>query len=184
MASNNLSAYKADALAGGGIRANLFQVSGAIGAISNERDLAFMVKSASMPAASVGEIIVPYRGRQIKLPGDRVFEDWEITVMSDSNMSLRKSFEEWHNQMQTHEGNTVAFSNNLFADWSIQALDRKHKAIANAKYTMFQCWPKALGAMEMAFDTNDTIVEFTVTMSYQYWENEKLSGKHRSDTGG
>jgi len=184
MAANNLSGYKADALAGGGIRANLFQVSGLIGSTSNNRDLAFMVKSAALPAASIGEIVVPYRGRQIKLPGDRVFEDWEITVMSDSDMSLRRSFEEWHNQMQTHEGNTMNFGNTLFADWSVQALNRLHAPISNAKYTMFQCWPKALGAMEMAFDTNDSIVEFTVTMSYQYWENTSLSGQHRSSSGG
>jgi len=184
MAANKLSAYKAEALAGGGIRANLFQVGGSIGTISNNRDLAFMVKSASLPAASVGEIVVPYRGRQIKLPGDRVFEDWEITVMSDSDMSLRKSFEQWHNQMQTHEGNTMKFGNALFADWNIQALNRLHQPISNAKYNMYQCWPKAIGAMEMAFDTNDSIVEFTVTMSYQYWENASLSSKHQSSSGG
>lgn len=179
MATNNLSGYKADAMAGGGLRANLFQVNGTIGTVNNGRDLAFMVKSASLPAASVGEIIVPYRGRQIKLPGDRVFEDWEITVMSDSDMVLRNQFETWHNEMQSHEGNTVQFDANLFANWHIQALDRQHLAIPNAKYTMFQCWPKAIGAMEMAFDTNDSIVEFTVTLSYQYWENSSLSNRHR-----
>jgi hypothetical protein len=58
-------------------------------------------------------------------------------------------------------------------------LDRQHKLVTGADYTMFQCWPKAIGAMEMAFDTNDSIVEFTVTLSYQYWENKTLSDKHK-----
>ena len=161
----DISKYKSNALRGGGIRQNLFRVQGAAkvdGSLSG-----FLIKSATLPTATVGEITVPYRGRVIKLPGDRTFEDWEITVISDSTMKLRKEFEKWHNEMNRHIENTVQYSEGLYEDWNVTQLDRAGAALR--KYDLVGCWPKNLGAMEVAFDTNDTLAEFTVTLTYQYW---------------
>ena len=48
-----------------------------------DADFTFLCRSAGIPASTIGTVEVPFRGRVIKLPGDRTFESWTITVMAD-----------------------------------------------------------------------------------------------------
>ena len=53
----------------------------------------FTVKAANLPATQLGTVEVPYRGRVLKIAGDRTFEPWTITIMNDKNFKLRDGFE-------------------------------------------------------------------------------------------
>ena len=55
----------------------------------------FLVKTAQIPASNIGTIEVPYRGRMLKVAGDRTFEPWSVTVINDGNFEVRKAFETW-----------------------------------------------------------------------------------------
>jgi hypothetical protein len=170
----NLNEFKSQALQQGGARANLFEVEGAIGNNSDGGLLKFLCKSASIPASEIGEITVPWRGRQFKLPGDRIFTDWDIVITSDAAYDLRDKFETWHNSFQHHQGNVSEVgdvSTPLFQDWSIYWLGRDGERSNARKYTMVGAWPKSVGSIDLAMDTNDTLAEFTVTMTYQWWES-------------
>ncbi|MDP7367946.1 MAG: hypothetical protein QGH83_11910, partial [Candidatus Pacebacteria bacterium] len=80
----NISSFT-NALQGGGARANQFQVTmsggGATGIQS--RGFSFLCRSAQIPALNIGEIAVPYRGRQVFLAGDRTYDAWTVTIMND-----------------------------------------------------------------------------------------------------
>lgn len=165
-----LNEFKSQALKNGGARGNLFEVEGAIGNNSDAGLLKFMCKSASIPASEIGEIIVPWRGRQFKMPGDRTYGDWELTILEDAEHNLRDKFEQWHQTFQLAQANTSEIgdiSTPLFQDWKIHWLDRK--GARNRTYNFVGCWPKTVGAYEVAFDNNDNLAEFSVTMSYQWW---------------
>ena len=84
MASNNISSFAGQFLKGG-IRPHLFEVNGTIGPFSDEK-IPFLVKAAQLPASTLGLIEVPYRGRKIKVPGDRTFAEWQITVLADTSI--------------------------------------------------------------------------------------------------
>ena len=107
--TNNITGF-VNAFAGGGVRTNLFKVTGVIpGYQTNDAQLqmSFLIKAAQIPASSLGTIEVPYRGRRIKIPGDRTFQDWSITVLSDTNMSLRSAFENWSAIFNGHTENVA-----------------------------------------------------------------------------
>ena len=77
-------------ISGGGARPNLFEVELAFPtAVSIDNDILskarFLVKAAALPASTVSPIEIPFRGRILKIAGDRTFETWTITVM---NLSL------------------------------------------------------------------------------------------------
>ena len=79
-------------LTGGGARPNLFEVVLAFPtAVSpvNENEVLqksrFLVKAAALPASTIAPIDIPFRGRILKIAGDRTFETWTITVMNDTN---------------------------------------------------------------------------------------------------
>ena len=171
----NLNEFKSQALAQGGARGNLFEVEGAIGNNSDGGLLKFMCKSASIPEQTVGEILVPWRGRQFKIPGDRTFTDWEITIISDAAFDLRDKFEQW-NQTFQHAFDNVSevgnISTPIFQDWTIYWLNRDGERSNGRKYKFVGCWPKTVGAIEVAMDNNDNLAEFPVTMTYQWWESK------------
>ena len=163
-------------LIGGGVRPHLFEVSGTIGGMSTTTNLTpFMVKAAQLPASTVGMIEVPYRGRKIKIPGDRTFAEWTITVIADGNFELRDGFESWMSNINSHAGNIANDSAHrpgqstgpVYADWEVNQLARDGSVIKS--YKMMHCFPSEVSAMDVNFETTDSIHEFTVTLQYSYW---------------
>ena len=166
--TNNISGF-VNAFAGGGVRTNLFLVNGTIPGFSNNRAISFLCKAAQIPASSLGTIEIPYRGRKIKIPGDRTFQDWSITVVSDANMQLRSAFEYWSAIFNSHTGNvTVNNFMESMPQWSVTQLHRDGEPVRT--YSFIGCYPSEIGAIDLSYENNDSIAEFPVTINYSWWE--------------
>jgi hypothetical protein len=168
----NINDFKAK-LAGGGARANQFKVTmpfpGYAQVGGEIEDLAFLCTTAQIPAMNVGLVNVPFRGRQIKIAGDRTFADWSITVLNDTNFKLRNAFERWQNginNMTDNEGlsNPVDYQVDAFVD----QLDRNGNTLKS--YTLRGAFPTEVAAIDLNFGTNDEVETFGVTFQYQYFE--------------
>jgi hypothetical protein len=168
----NINDFKAK-LAGGGARANQFKVTmpfpGYAQVGGEIEDLAFLCTTAQIPAMNVGLVNVPFRGRQIKIAGDRTFADWSITVLNDTNFKLRNAFERWQNginNMSDNEGlsNPVDYQVDAFVD----QLDRNGNTLKS--YTLRGAFPTEVAAIDLNFGTNDEVETFGVTFQYQYFE--------------
>ena len=93
------------ALRGGGARPNLFEVNmnwpagDNMGSWGNsvEEEFQFLCKAAALPSSNITPIEIPFRGRTLKVAGDRTFDVWTITVINDENFRIRTKFEEWMN---------------------------------------------------------------------------------------
>src|SRR6056300_559755 len=96
----NINDFKAK-LAGGGARANQFKVTMPFPGYSQVggeiEELAFLCKTTQLPALTIPSFTIPFRGRQIKIAGDRTYAEWTITVLNDTNFKLRNAFERWSN---------------------------------------------------------------------------------------
>jgi len=92
----NINDFKAK-LAGGGARANQFKVimpfPGYAQVGGEIEDLAFLCQGTSIPAMTVTNVNVAFRGRNIKIAGDRTIDEWSVTVYNDTNFKLRNAFE-------------------------------------------------------------------------------------------
>ena len=161
-------------LSGGGARANQFKVTmpfpGYAQVGGEIEDLAFLCTSTSLPAMTVATVTVPFRGRDIKIAGDRSFDAWSITVLNDTDFKLRNAFERWQNginNMSDNEGLTNP------ADYQVDAfvdqLDRNGATIKS--YTLRGAHPTTIAAIALAYDTNNAIETFDVTFAYQYFES-------------
>jgi len=168
----NINDFKAK-LAGGGARANQFKVTmpfpGYAQVGGEIEDLAFLCTSTTIPAMTIANINVPFRGRQIKIAGDRTFADWSITVLNDTNFKLRNAFERWQNginNMTDNEGlsNPVDYQVDAFID----QLDRNGNTLKS--YTLRGAFPVDIAAIDLNFATNDEVETFGVTFQYQYFE--------------
>lgn len=161
-------------LKGGGARANLFKVTLNYPAfvVGDVELTSFMVKNAAIPASTQGEVPVPFRGRTLYVAGDRTFDTWDTTIYNDTDYNVRNSLESWMNGINAHTENT-GFSApvDYQVDLLVDQLDRDENVLK--RYVFRGAFPTALSAIDLAYDANDAVQEFTCTWRYQYWEAQR-----------
>ena len=161
----------------GGARPNLFKVAIAEGPSYIQdvnENMEILGQGASLPAATIGEIIVPYMGRQHKIPGNRTFDNLSITVLNDENMDIRNDFEFWMGQFNSHEYNDSTYSagNSGMGTFVITHNNREMSSGGDKKWEFVNVFPIALGEIGLDWGSNDTIEEFTVDLAYDYWQSD------------
>ena len=174
----------------GGARPNLFEVEmdfpSGVGIFDEDIDDTthrMMIKGAQLPASNIQEVVVPFRGRQLKVAGDRRFDPWTITVINDGDFKLREAFERWANFIiKVSDGSGTITPSDYFADWVVNQLGRAQTDInvrgdqsgatlpVLRRYKMHGCWPSLVSPIDLSYDTQDTVEEFQVTLQVQWWE--------------
>jgi len=192
----SLSQFKTK-LSGGGARPNLFEVTipsfpgginlgvqGDGGGQYDAEKFTFMCKAAALPASNISPIEVPFRGRTMKVAGDRTFDTWTITVINDEDFQYRRAFEAWMqniNQYSDHSGLTDP--NSYMTDATVVQLGRATvnretgtgsggNANVLAQYKFKDIFPTNVSAIDLSYDTTDTIEEFTVEFQINFWYPE------------
>ncbi len=194
-------------LKGGGARSNLFEVTfdsnntGASGGtpsgrffqeigISFDQGDLMMIKAASMPASTIAEIPVPFRGRTLKIAGDRTFDVWTITVINDTDFRWRSFFERWMNYItKVSDGSGTIAPADYMTDMSVSQLSRgpvgalSVRGDQNAteievlrKYTVHGVFPTSVSAIDLSYNNENEIEEFTVDLQVQWWEANDAAG--------
>lgn len=171
------------ALALGGARPSLFEVqitfNPGSGLITDGLIKApFMVRSASIPASNIGSFPVPYFGRSIKMAGDRVFDDWQVNVINDEDFAVRAAFEEWSKLINSHEANLATLRPGQGAlggatGYKANAVVKQYSKLGGAPIRSYQfvgLYPTAISEIQLGWADVDTIEEFAVQFSYDYWE--------------
>ena len=162
-------------LSGGGARSNLFECELAFPPAVNVEGLndilnkaRFLVKAANLPASNVAPIEVPFRGRVLKIAGDRTFDTWTITIINDTDFAIRSAFEKWMNTINRVSDNTGTTNPADYqADAFVFQLDRDGQSIR--KYRFYDTFPTQVGPIELSYDAQG-IQEFTVELQVQYIE--------------
>ena len=169
-------------LSGGGARSNLFEcelsfpdavsVEGLNDILNKAR---FLTKAANLPASNVAPIEVPFRGRMLKIAGDRTFDTWTITVINDTDFSIRSAFEKWMNTINRVSDNTrVTNPADYHADAYVYQLDRNGDTLR--KYHFYDVFPTQVTAIELGYDQGQNIQEFQVELQVTWWEAVRGSG--------
>ena len=188
--TRTLSQFKSK-LIGGGTRPNLFEVSiptfpTAIAEAWSPGDDAengifkFLCKATALPASNLGSIEIPFRGRTLKVAGDRTFDDWTVTIINDEDFKLRTAFERWSNVMSRLDDATgVTNPTSYMTDGYVQQLGRGSQVGAASNdggessvlrsYKFFDVFPITVGEIALSYDTTDQLEEFDVTFRYQYF---------------
>ena len=174
-----ISGFKSK-LAGGGTRPNLFEVEIAFPeetAIENDvKDKSrFLIKAAALPASNITPIDVNFRGRILKIAGDRTFDTWTITVLNDVDFSIRSAFEKWMNFINKMSDATGAQDPAEYQpDAYVHQLDRDGSTLRTYKF--HDVFPTNISQVDLSYETVDAIEEFTVEMQVQWWEALKGVG--------
>ena len=193
-----ISAFKSK-LTGGGVRPNLFEVeipSFPVAAGTNtwrtgdnqEADtFKFLCKAAALPASNITPVELPFRGRVLKVAGDRTFDTWQITVINDENFLIRNAFETWMQGISKNSNASGATDPSAYMTYAlVHQLGRGADAGRSSQgaspsvsgtpvtplksYTFFDIFPTTISAIDLSYENSDAIEEFTVDFQVQYWE--------------
>lgn len=171
MALGSVDEFKSR-LTGGGARGNLFQITlanprGGLGVNLDVDFASFMCEGGQLPASTVGTIEIPFRGRILKVAGDRTFEPWTVSVINDTEFKVRDQMEVWMNAIANHADAGGTQNPELyFADLKVEQFDRDERVIKT--YTFKDAWPSSVSAIELTY-ADDQIERFTIEWQYQYW---------------
>jgi hypothetical protein len=155
-----------------------------------EEEFQFLCKAAALPSSNVTPIEIPFRGRTLKVAGDRTFDVWTITVINDENFRIRSKFEQWMNGIsKLTDGSGATSPGSYMASAVVNQLGRGANQGKNAKsssspgdgssgredikplrtYYFSDIFPTEVSEIALSYDNTDTIEEFTVTFQVQYW---------------
>ena len=181
-------------LKGGGARSNLFEVSfgrdaggtpnggvfNSLG-VTFENDDLMLIKTAGLPASTLTEIPVAFRGRTLKVAGDRTFDVWTITIINDTDFKWRSFFEKWINYIvKSSDGSGTINPSEYMADMNVVQLTRGPGASPNErntadikalrKYVVHGAFPTNVSQIDLSYNNENEIEEFTVDLQVQWWE--------------
>ena len=164
-------------LTGGGARANLFKATvnfPSYVATSDVELTSFLCKGVQIPSSVIAPITIPFRGRQLQMAGDRTFEPLTLTIINDASFVVRNAFESWANGINNFAENTgLSNMNDYICDVVVEQLNKAGET--TKKYEFRGCWPSNVSTIDLNYDTENTIEEFTVELQVQYWESNTTS---------
>ena len=170
----NINDFKSR-LRGGGARANQFKVTlpfpgyAAVGGETS--DLAFLCTATAIPGQTVATVPVNFRGRVLNLAGDRTFNPWSITVLNDTDFKIYRAMERWMNGMNNMTDNEgLTNPANYQVDVKIDHLDRNGATLKT--YILRGAFPTSLDDIALSASDNDTVEQFSVAFTYQYFETD------------
>ena len=188
-------------LQGGGARPNLFEVQipnlptaattstpKASWGADVQENFSLLCKAANLPASNIASIDVPFRGRILKVAGDRTIDNWTITVINDEDFAIRTAMEAWMNgiaRLSNNTGSTMpdsymtdAYVYQLGRGYSGKRHSKKNSSTADGtkvtplkSYKFLDIFPVSVAAIDLSYDSSDTIEEFTVEFAVQSFES-------------
>lgn len=171
----NISDFKAQ-LIGGGARPNQFRVeltfpsyvtAGTVVGLQSQ----FLCKAAQLPASTVENMAIQYRGRAVNFAGERIFAPWNVSIYNDTTFSIRNAMEKWSDGVQNHsQTNGRTNPRDYQVDLRVHQLDRNGAIVKSYKF--HDAYPTEIGAIAVDYDAVNQMEMFDVSFTYNYWTSD------------
>jgi len=159
---------------GTGVRSNLFRIVFTPPPAvpidpTNAEKISLLVRSAQIPGTSLASIEVPFRGARLKIPGDRTFDPWTVSIYNDQDMRYRTLFETWSNGLKGFVSNVSSDDpSQYYCGIDIYQLNNQGEDIGQP-WKLVDAWPGDITAIDLSSDNENAVSDFSVTFQYQYW---------------
>ena len=188
----SVTKFKAN-LKHGGARPSLFRVifnyPSGIAKPTPPDQASFLVKTATIPASTIGSYDVFYHGKAIHVAGDRAFDTWDTTIFNDEDFGIRNTLENWMGSIANHKLNTRDKGVFNTSEGDVAKYKSTLKVIQFSKagkelraYRFFGAWPSALSTINLDWATASEIEEFTCTWMYDSWHSVATGGGSTSQS--
>jgi len=175
----NIADFKAQML-GGGARPNQFRVEltfptyVTLGPVAGQR-AQFLCKAAQLPASTIENIGVLYRGRPVNFAGERTFQPWTVTIYNDTTFGIRNALEQWSNGVQNYNSTNGRVNPTEYqVDLNVHQLDRNGAIIKSYKFV--DAYPTTISAIALDYEQQNAIELFDVEFTYNFFTSATAGG--------
>lgn len=156
----------------GGARSNQFEVTLNMPGIASPgqavRAASFLCNATSMPAVTIGDLPLAYRGRMVHFAGEREFAPWTVSIINDGDFLIRNALERWSNAIANFDATEGVIDPGSYqTDLMVDQLDRNGSILKT--YVFFDAYPIDLGQIALSYETPNIEV-FDVTFMYNYYK--------------
>lgn len=147
------------------------------------RTIGMLCKSASFPGRTHETIDFVYKGRSIPIRGQSAYEqEWACTFYLTEDHSLRDEFATWIESLdETHNYVGASYASKQRSE-SHNGYTRDIKIYqqnyaddgATAEYTLHNCFPKTVEAVDVNGSDTTNLLEFRVTFAYSHYTIQTL----------
>lgn len=141
------------------------------------RDIRFFCDSAQLPgvAFQTNEFSQMGYGPLEKRPTNALFEESQVTFMSDANSDLVAFFHEWFRLISNfQEDNKYEFHDNYVTTGEVTKFNSAGEKVYMWK--LLNMYPTTFPSTGVDWNTTDEIVKYSVSFTYRSWEAQKLNG--------
>lgn len=168
----NIADFKAQMI-GGGARPNQFRVDitfpnyATLGIVAGTR-AQFLCKAAQLPASTIENIPVLYRGRPVNFAGERTFQPWTVTIYNDTTFGIRNALEQWQSGIQNYNSTLGRVNPRDYqVDLNVHQLDRNGATIKSYKFV--DAYPTSISAIGLDYEQQNAIEQFDVEFTYNFF---------------
>lgn len=127
--------------------------------------VSLLAVTTNTPTGQLGEILVPWGGREIPFPGDRRFEALPVTIINCVNNDPYNSFEVWQQYINGNENNrSSANADEYMRDIVMELLNANDEVTKT--FTLQGAWPMNIGQLELDMTAMDSYTQFTVDLRF------------------
>lgn len=133
----------------------------------------FHVRAASLPASIVAAVPVFFQGRAVNVAGEREFQPWTVTVYNE-NFLVKDALTRWSHGINNISNNSGIVQPALYqTDLVVKQLGRNGEVLKTIK--LIDAMPVEVGPIELAFDANNQVEQFTCTFAYNYFVDSDVN---------
>jgi len=166
------------AISSGLTRTNRWQVQFTFpqyaGTSQDGQQAALLARSAATPASQIGVINVSWGGRELPVPGDRTYEQFDVTFISVNDMNVYNAFQSWSETINGSSSNTgVGNLIQAYADITLNLLDTSDNVTKS--WTLHDAWPTVVGSINLDAGEMDNFGTFSVTLRYTSYTQPNIT---------
>lgn len=174
MAFPSINEFK-ERMKDGGARPSLFRMQitwpAALQNAAAQALLPFHCRISEIPGTQVNPIVTKYAGREIKFAGQRIYQNLRVTVINDTQFTVRKALEQWHEAINSRQTNVAVLTSPTPDGYAGQAQVTQFDLTGASvrTYTFVDLFPLTVEPIALSWDNDAEIETYGIEFAYQYW---------------
>lgn len=132
-----------------------------------------MCRRAQLPGRSYATKEVEYGGSLIrKIPHSVIYHELPLEFYSSEDLAEKRFFDEWQESIADQDTQRLSYYE-TYASSLLQVTPLTgSNALGQYRYDFYECWPLDVSPIEMAYDLDNQVAVFQVSMAYYKWKRE------------
>lgn len=139
---------------------------------TNLQKVLLFCDTAQLPGLNINTAQIRTFGEIREMPYEFNYEPITLTFYVDSQMYVKKMFDNWINSIQLGDTRKMEYYDNYVTPMKIFVQDTSERN----RYVveLFEAYPKTVSAVNMDYASRD-IMKVTVTMMFKYWRSHTMN---------